>query len=87
MQQPRVHLFLDAVICGVMGGAIAEALGEPFMVTALLSVFLGPFVILGASLLLDSAPESLPGKASGTYEFLAFAACVVIAIAVYRMFA
>ena len=85
--QPNpTNLFQDALICGVMGGAIAAALGRPFFLWSMLSTFVGPLFILAASRLVPLLPESLPGRRSGTYEFAAFG-LVVAVLAVIDPFA
>ncbi len=67
------------------GGAIASSLGEPFIVSAMLCAMAGPIAIFAATLLLDAIPLTLPGRQYGVYEFLFFAMCVVIAVAIYRL--
>ena len=87
MQRPPTRLFIfeDAVICGMGGGAIAALLGAPFIVSAMLCAMAGPLVIFGSNILLDAIPHSLPGREYGVYEFLSFAICVVIAVAIYKL--
>jgi len=86
MQKPptRIFIFEDAVICGMIGGAIASLLGEPFIISAMFCAIAGPLVIYRARILLDVIPISLPGKDYGIYEFLLFAICVVILVAIYK---
>ena len=82
---PRVFPFEDAVICGMLGGAIAWLLGESFVVSAMLCAIAGPLFIFGASKLLAVLPVSLPGREHGIYEFLLFSICVVVAVTILRL--
>ncbi len=81
----QIHIFQDAVICGMLGGAVAFALGAPFILWAMLCAIAGPLAIFAATLLLDALPLELPYRESGTYEFALFALCVAIAVLVWRM--
>lgn len=76
------NLFQDALICGVMGGAIAAALGRPFFLWAMLCTLVGPLFILAAARLVPLLPETLPGRRSGSYEFAAFALIVAVLVVI-----
>ena len=89
MQQPSHndgYLFEDSIICGAMGGAIAYLLGAHLFAVAMLCALFGPIFILWAARALRSVRLDLPGRESGTYEFAAFAVCVVVAIMGFRLF-
>lgn len=73
-------LFVDAVICGAIGGGIALLLGRPMYLWALLCTMVGPIFIMLAERVVAAMPPTLPGKHSGTYEFAAFAVCVAILV-------
>lgn len=77
------YLFVDSLICGMMGGTIAWLLGEPLPLWAMLSALFGPVFILWASRLTYLLPPILPGRQSGTYEFAAFALCVAILVGLH----
>ena len=81
---PRIFPFEDAVICGMLGGAIAWLLGESFVVSAMLCAVAGPIFIFGASKVLAALPVSLPAKDYGVYEFLLFSICVALAVPFLR---
>ncbi len=81
---PRSFLFEDAVICGMLGGAIAWLLGESFVVSAMLCAVAGPIFMIVAHKALAALPVSLPGKEARVYEFLLFAICVALAVPYLR---
>jgi hypothetical protein len=85
MQQPQgnaPNLFVDALICGVIGGGLAYALGRPPFLWAMLCTLIGPVFIMFAAHFVASMPSDLPGRESGTWEFAAFALLVAILIAI-----
>ena len=82
---PRVFLFQDAIICGMIGGAVAWALGEPFTLWAMLSALAGPLVILAASRALDALPFALPYREEGAHEFAVFAVLAALAVLLWKI--
>lgn len=74
-------LFVDAIICGTIGGGIAMLFGRPMFLWALLCTMLGPVFIMLAERVVAAMPPTLPGKYSGAWEFAAFALCLAVLVA------
>lgn len=84
MPQPqpgKPHLFVDSIICGAIGLGIAAVFGRRMFLWGMLCALAGPLFILWAGRLVHLLPDRLPGKYSGTYEFMAFAFCIAIVAA------
>lgn len=82
----QLHIFQDALICGMIGGTIAYMLGAPFNLWAMLCAIAGPLAIFATTLVLDALPVTLPYRASGAYEFALFALATAIAVQGWMLF-
>lgn len=81
MGEPRQNppnMFVDAFICGAIGGTVAYAMGEDFYAWVILSLIVGPLFVLIASIVVEILPGALPGRRSGYYEFALFALIVML---------
>lgn len=79
-QQLPPNMFVDAFICGAIGGTVAYAVGEDFLAWTVLSLIVGPLFVLIASILVELLPDTLPGKRSGYYEFALFGLLVLLIV-------
>lgn len=84
-QPAQIHIFQDSVICGMIGGGVAAALGAPFFLWTMLCAIAGPLAIFAATLLLDALPLELPYRDAGVYEFALFALCVAITVLAWKV--
>lgn len=82
----QLHIFQDAVICGMIGGTVAFVLGAPFNLWAMMGAIAGPLAIFAATYALDALPLTLPYRESGAYEFALFALGTAIAVQAWNVF-
>ena len=76
----QLHIFQDALICGVIGGVVAFLLGAPGTTWAMLCAIAGPLSIYFATLALEKFFANLPYRESGVYEFALFALATAVAV-------